>query len=293
MPIAGTVFGDPLRGAGRRTGVVGQASNRQRVNDALVVILRLVADNDCSSVGRDSMVIVAAGGESGIDFLDSAADPRNLVEQSLTVVDKSLAIWSPVGGFHMLGKDVDNAAIGTRDVNGFESAEKGSGPELLLFDGDLVEFGGLGEVGFVRTNPDANIVGLLEIELDRSSAVSAVETGNHCVPPFGELRKEWFREASLDFVRSSTLAVAVLEAGEPISVESDVSIGAVSIERLADNKTGFGVWVLRFAKEPDLGFDALIAAHFLIGEVECVFIEPHVRPAAVNHIGLCFFFKDN
>ena len=89
-----------------------------------------------------------------------------------------------------------------------------------------------------------------------------------------------------DLVGDSVVGFAILERGEAIAVKRGVGIGGIGVEGLADDETGFAMFVAGGADEGNIGGERGVAGNFSPNEVERIVGEPHVAAAAGDEISL-------
>ena len=115
MPVGGRPVRDAARGA---------PGDGQKVNQRLMICLRVVANRQLSSVRRDSVVVVQSIGETGIDGRGLVAARSEALDVALTIEQEIAAVASPIGSLESSFGDVDNAPVGGRggNSNGLERA---------------------------------------------------------------------------------------------------------------------------------------------------------------------------
>src|SRR5256885_5675972 len=111
MPVRRRFLGHPPRCA---------APDGHGVDDRFVISLRIIADGKQVGSGRDAMIIVAAGGEPGIELNRIVAVHRQALDVPITIEEERTAIAGPVGCFEATLRKISDAAVGRINGNSFE-----------------------------------------------------------------------------------------------------------------------------------------------------------------------------
>ena len=231
----------PVRRAGRGDQRGLASGHRQRVDERLVPALRLVADRQQLAVGREPVVVVATGGEAGIDHLGCTAGRGDPVDPAVAVVDQRLAVVQPVGRLDPRRDDVHHAAIRRGERHRLERAVEDG---LIPLQGnvrvqlDLRENRPLGGLGVVRADADPDVERRPEFDpycrAGELHAVAGVDEKADVIFLLLEPDPPGRRDVRLDLVREVALGVAELQRGQAVAVERGVDIRRVGIEVLAE-----------------------------------------------------------
>ena len=76
-----------------------------------MVVLRLVADGELGSVGRNAMIVIAARGKTGIDSFGFAPGYRQSQDMAIAVEYEKRTVAAPVGGFEVFRSDIRHSPV--------------------------------------------------------------------------------------------------------------------------------------------------------------------------------------
>jgi len=263
--------------------------------ERFAVLLGLVADGQLSAIGREAVVLVAAGGKSGVDQLGFAADGGQFADAAGAVEKEVLPVVRPVGRFDQPERVIDHTPIFRGDDDGFQGAfqERSSpGSRLAGAEFDVGKDRLLKRVVVVGANAQPDIERVLELDLERATcrtkrracrgkghenAVALLLNPDPC--RCGNVR--------LDFTGRAAPGFAILKRSETIPVNHGISVGRTGVQILPNQEARFAMGIAAGADPADIRSECHIARHLFPHEMKCIICGPHVFAAASNEVALC------
>src|SRR5579864_695834 len=94
--------------------------NGNNVDERVVVLLRIVADGELGRVGRDAVIVIAAGGNSCVDLHGIVPADWEALDAAIAIEQERSAIMRPVGSLETPRREIRHTAVGGVDVYRFE-----------------------------------------------------------------------------------------------------------------------------------------------------------------------------